>query len=428
METSLPIKEAAFQSADTVVDFWRRIFQGASVQGKIPFCQETSGTDLSASGHTKYFSFYQSNRELADPDIYTITIRAGTGEVIGIYTCHETDAGSDITMVQPEDPVRPLPSGRSAGSWYYPKTWCSSLWILYACRPSGHRTTHHSMPTGGTSMNDTLIIPGSGAEYRAKLEDYLRPRAYRGWHLVERKRRGKLGLAEKAYFDTRAQAEARRDELRQDAPARDLSVVECCVAIGISEPRNRRFRFAYSPDGAEWKPAQSQFEQFWRTDTRQQCERILWYWGEFTSLMGAGGDALDAAETKTLGDLNVIPVVRDGEVEIHPAGLIRQILHASKAKVQAHLFHQAVEVGMKGLLAADRWKPEDIRALGHNIGDVWEKVTECRRLEVVDIYDREWRGRPPASSAFDALVAEYGRGERGVTESLRYLGPVHTMG
>ena len=271
-------------------------------------------------------------------------------------------------------------------------------------------------------MNDALIIPGSGVKNRPTVEDYMRPRICREWFLVERKRRGRLGLAEKAYFDTRAQAKARRDELRQDAPARDLSVVECCIAIAIPEPRNGRFRFAYSPDSAEWKPAQSQFEQFWRTDTRQRCKRILWYWGEFAALMGAGGDALDAAETKTLGDPNVIPVVRNGEVENHPTGLVRQIVHASKAKVQAHLFHQAVEVGMKGLLAADRWKPEEIRALGHNLGDVWEKVAESRRLEVADIYDRDWRRRPPASLAFDALVVEYGRGERGVTESLRYLG------
>ena len=101
---------------------------------------------------------------------------------------------------------------------------------------------------------------------------------------------------------------------------------------------------------------------------------------------------------------------------------MRQILHASKEKVQAHLFHQAVEVGMKGLLVADRWNPEEIRALGHNLGNVWEKVAEYRRLEVAGIYDRELRGRPPASPAFDALVAKYSQGERGVTESLRYLG------
>ena len=79
VESPCPSKEVAFQSADTVVDFWRRIFQGASVQRKTPFCQETSGTDLSASEHTEYFDFYQSNRELADPDIYTVTIRACTG-------------------------------------------------------------------------------------------------------------------------------------------------------------------------------------------------------------------------------------------------------------------------------------------------------------------------------------------------------------
>ena len=343
-------------------------------------------------------------------------------EANGIYACHETEAGPDITMVQLEGPVRAQPSGRSAGSWYCPETWCSSLWILYAYRPSGHRTAHHSLPTGGAAMNNALIIPGSEAEYQPKAEDYLRPHTYQEWYLVKRSQRGRLNLAEKAYFDTRAQAETRRDELRQAAPVPDLFVVECCVAIDISEPRNRYFRFAYSPDGAEWKPAQSRFEQVWRADTRQRCERILRYWGEFTALMGAGGDALDAAETKTLGDPNVFPVVRDGEVEIHPTGLVRQIVHASKAKVQAHLFHQAVEVGMKGLLAADRWKPEEIRALGHNLGDVWGKVAEYRRLEVAGIYDRELRERPPASPAFDALVAGYGKGERGVTESLRYLG------
>lgn len=271
-------------------------------------------------------------------------------------------------------------------------------------------------------MNDALIIPGSGAEYRPKVEDYLRPRTYQGWYLVKKSQRGRLGLAERAYFDTQAQAEARRDKLRQAAPAPDLSVVEYRVAIGILEPRNRHFRFAYSPDGAEWKSAQSQFEQFWRADTRQRCERILWYWGEFAALMGAGGDALDAAETKTLGDLNVIPVVRDGEVEIHPTGLVPQILHASKEKVQAYLFHQAVEVGMKGLLAADRWKPEKISALGHNLGEVWREVAEYRRLEVAGIYERKLRERPPASPAFDALVAEYGKGGKGLTKSLRYLG------
>ena len=271
-------------------------------------------------------------------------------------------------------------------------------------------------------MNDALIIPGSGAEYRPTVEDYMRPRTCQGWHLVKRSRRGRLGLAEKSYFDTREQAEDRLDKLRQAAPARDLSVVECRVAIGISEPRNRRFRFAYSPDGAEWKSAQSQFEQFWRADTRQRCERILWYWGEFATLMRAGRDALDAAETKTLGDLNVIPVVRDGEVEIHPTDPVRQILHTSKEKVLAHLFHQAIEVGMKGLLVADRWKLKEISALGHNLGDVWREVTEYRRLEVAGIYERKLRERPPASPAFDALVAEYGKGERGLSKSLRYLG------
>ena len=96
---------------------------GSLRTGKTLFCQETSGTDLSASEHTEYFDFYQSNRELADPDIYTVTICLHW-EAIGIYTCHETDAEPDITMVQPEGPVRPQPSGRSAGSWYYPETWC----------------------------------------------------------------------------------------------------------------------------------------------------------------------------------------------------------------------------------------------------------------------------------------------------------------
>ena len=244
-------------------------------------------------------------------------------------------------------------------------------------------------------MNDALIIPGSGAEYRPKVEDYLRPHTYQGWYLVKKSQRGRLDLADRAYFDTQAQAEARRDKLRQAAPAPDLSVVEYRVAIDILEPRNRYFRFAYSPDGAEWKSAQSQFEQFWRADTRQRCERILWYWGEFATLMGAGRDALGAAETKTLGDLNVIPVVRDGEVEIHPTGLVRQILHTSKEKVLAHLFHQAIEVGMKGLLVADRWKLKEISALGHNLGDVWREVTEYRRLEVAGIYERKLRESPP---------------------------------
>ena len=99
-----------------------------------------------------------------------------------------------------------------------------------------------------------------------------------------------------------------------------------------------------------------------------------------------------------------------------------QILHASKEKVQAYLFHQAVEVGMKSLLAADRWKPEKISALDHNIGDVWREVAEYRRLEVAGIYERKLRERPPASPAFDALVAEYGKGGKGLTKSLRYLG------
>ena len=229
----------------------------------------------------------------------------------------------------------------------------------------------------------------------------------------QKSQRGRLRLAERAYFDTQAQAEARRDKLRQAAPAPDLSVVECCVAIGISEPRNRRFGFAYSPDGAEWKSAQSQFEQFWRADTRQRCERILWYWGEFAALMGAGGDALDAAETKTLGDLNVIPVVRDGEVEIHPTGLVPQILHASKEKVQAYLFHQAVEVGMKGLLAADRWKPEKISALGHNLGEVWREVAEYRRLEVAGHLRKEVAGasaRVPGLRRAGGRVRQGGKG------------------
>ena len=271
-------------------------------------------------------------------------------------------------------------------------------------------------------MNESPAIPNLN-EYTPKAEDYVRPKAYQGWFLTERDRRGRISyLAESAYFEDKAQAKVQRDELRaHSGRTRDLSVVECCVIISISEPKNKRIRFEYKPTGATWMRAQSQFEQFWREDTLQRTESILWYAGEFVAMMHSGGVALDATEEKSLRDRHVIPIVRDGgRVEIRPSGLIRQIQQDCRDSVQAHLFHQAVEVGMKVLLAADRI--DDLRKGGHKLGDVWQGVSERRRLAVNRIFDKELKDVPPASASFDALVAQYSKGKKGVTGSLRYLG------
>ena len=86
--------------------------------------------------------------------------------------------------------------------------------------------------------------------------------------------------------------------------------------------------------------------------------------------------------------------------------------------MQAHLFHQAVEVGMKVLLEADRLDVLHV----HKLGDVWSAVSGHSRLAVNCIFDKEWRDVSPVSPSFDDLVAQYSKRHKRVTENLRYLG------
>ncbi len=268
-------------------------------------------------------------------------------------------------------------------------------------------------------MIGNQTIPAAWDEYLPKVENYVRSRTYTRWFLTEQDRRGRINLAERKHFKTLARAETRRDELR-DGEGRDLAVVECRVVMSITEVKNKRIRFEYKPTGAARKRTESQFEQFWREDTLRRAESILWYGGEFTAMMFAGRAIFEDAETKLLQDRHVIPIIRDGSrVEIHAPGLVRQLQQDCRLRVTAHLFHQAVEVGMKVLLAADGI--DDLWKLGHRLEDVWAAVDECHKLEVNRIFNKELKDDLPASESFDALVAQYSKGSKGVTGSLRYL-------
>ncbi|MYC64650.1 MAG: hypothetical protein F4X16_17745 [Caldilineaceae bacterium SB0661_bin_34] len=263
-------------------------------------------------------------------------------------------------------------------------------------------------------------MPASWDEYIPKVENYVRSRTYTRWFLTERDRRGRINLGERKHFKTLAQAETRRDELR-DGAGRDLAVVECRVVMSILAPKNKRIQFEYRPTGETRKRAESQFEQFWREDALRRTESILWYGGEFTAMMFAGRAVFEDAETELHRDRHVIPVVLDGgRVEIHTPGLARQLQQDCRLRVTAHLFHQAVEVGMKVLAVADGI--DDLRKLGHRLGDVWADVDERHRLEVNRIFNKEVKDAPPASKSFDELVAQYSKGGKGVTRRLRYLG------
>ena len=109
--------------------------------------------------------------------------------------------------------------------------------------------------------------------------------------------------------------------------------------------------------------------------------------------MFAGRAAYEDAETGALQDRHVIPIVRPGgRVEPHvvgPASQLYQWQRDCRDKVFAHLFHQAIEVGMKTLPRADSWNNDSLRELRHRLATVWTKVDERYRDGINRIFDKK---------------------------------------
>ena len=263
------------------------------------------------------------------------------------------------------------------------------------------------------------------AEYIPSTEDFLHIRTKRVWFLAARDNRGGR-LAKKVSYRSEEAARQAAQALVEGQPDRELVVVVCDVTWGLMAMP--RLQFKYEPGGVDWTRAQAQFEQFWRRNRRQLADSIFRYGGEFTAMMDIGRAAWEDDETEGIQASHVIAIMRaDGREEAHPVGPVGQmqlLQRDCRDKVMAHLFHQAVEVGMKTLLRTDGWDQARLKSLGHRLGDVWSALDKRHRGEVNHIFNEKLKDEPPVSVSFNELVDAYSRGQQGqgVTGDLRYLG------
>ena len=270
-----------------------------------------------------------------------------------------------------------------------------------------------------------LAIPDLVHRHMPRREDWTCPWTLRRWFIIVQSRRGGVVLAEQIWFSTEAEAEARRCELRQADPSREPSVVSCRVT-GSLRPldRDRRLQFdEYNPANIS-NSARGRIERFCKLTLLRQSASILWYGGEFMALMNIGELSIEtAAEDKVLRDRYMLGLAQeDGVPAPRSDGQVERLQQDCDLRVRAYLLHQAVEVGMKTLLACAGLGPAELRRPRHRLSNVWALVDESHRVAVNRIFDAEFRKCPPGLPSFDDLVTAYSRGKLGIAKDLRYLG------